>query len=312
VVLLALCGAPRPAHAEPARVVIEIDAAGERLLDGRAVRRLVALELSDVDVPAELDGSQPALFYRVLGDGRGFVDLELWERGILHGNRRVSSVNRAGHLFARRVALAAAELARALRQQRIAKGRLEARRLARERAERRDRSTRTLEGPLALRSSVFAARGGGLTMYGSSLALGVTLAGATRLDLAIRIGGAELGDAGARWSALELELGPAHRFRLSGSLDLDLGATLGASAVHVSGARGVDAIAGQDDTWTARAALALRLEPRLSRWARASFGLEGGHFLRAVPIATFSGATERLRSPYAGLSLGVVLTPPRD
>lgn len=310
--MLALCSAVAPAYAQGrARVVIEVDAAGERLLDARAVRRLVALELSDVDVPEELDGAAPALFYRVLGDNRGFVDLELWERGTLHGSRRVSSADRAGHLFARRVALAAAELARALRQQRLAKRRVEARRVARERAERRLRLTRTLEGPIAVRTGVFLARGDSLSVFGSNLALGFTLIEATRLELGSRISGAELEDAGARWTALELELGPAHRFRLSSGLDLDLSAMLGASALHVAGARGVDAIAAQDETWTARAALSLRLEPRLNRWIRASFGLEGGQYLRAVPIETREGATSRIRSPYAGLALGLVLTPPR-
>src|SRR5688572_23659586 len=206
--LLTLCSAVSPAYAQGrARVVIEVDAAGERLLDARAVRRLVALELSDVDVPEELDGAAPTLFYRVLGDNRGFVDLELWERGTLHGSRRVSSADRAGHLFARRVALAAAELARAVRQQRIAKRRVEARRAARERAERRLKQTRTLEGPLAVRTGVFVARGDALTVFGSNLTLGITLVGATRLDLGARISGAELGDADARWTALEVELG---------------------------------------------------------------------------------------------------------
>jgi hypothetical protein len=311
--LLTLCGAVSPAYAQSrARVVIEVDAAGERLLDARAVRRLVALELSDVAVPEELDGAAPTLFYRVLGDNRGFVDLELWERGTLHGSRRVSSADRAGHLFARRVALAAAELARAVRQQRIAKRRVEARRVARERAERRLRLTQTLEGPLAVRTGVFVARGDALTVFGSNLTLGITLVGATRLDLGARISGAELGDADARWTALEVELGPAHRFRLSSGLDLDLSALLGASALHVTGVRGVDAISEQDETWTARAALSLRLEPRLNRWMRASFGLEGGQYLRAVPLETRTGATERLRSPYAGVGFGLVLTPPRE
>ncbi len=302
-----------PAYAAAgAEVVIEVDPAGERLLDARAVRRLVALELSDVDVPVEPGGAVSALFYRVLGDNRGFVDLELWERGTLYGSRRVSRADRAGHLFARRVALAAAELARALRQQRIAKRRVDSRRLARERAERRHKLTRTLEGPLALRSGVFAARGDALTVLGSNLTLGFTLAGATRLDLGARVSGAELSDADARWTALELELGPAHRFRLSSGLDLDVSTMLGVSALHVTGVRGVDDIREQDETWTARAALALRLEPRLSRWLRASFGLEGGQYLRAIPLETAAGATARLRSAYVGFGLGLVLTPPRE
>lgn len=300
------------AAAEPRRasVVVEVDAIGERLVDSRAVRRLIALELSDVDVPANEIGSVPALFYRVLGDARGFIELELWERGTLLGNRRVSSTARGGHLFARRVALAAAELARALRQQRQARRRLEARRLAREHAERFARMNRTLEGPTALASFVGGGRGRDFTWAGSGLRLEQSLREATRLDLGARWFALDVDGERLRLFGLELSLGPAQRLRLSPALDLDLSAALAASVVHASGARGVDAIAGQDETWTARALLGARLQPRLSRWMRASFGLEAGHFLRAVPVALDASERFAVKGPYVGLELGLVLTPP--
>jgi hypothetical protein len=291
------------------RVVVEVDTAAERWIDARAVRRLIRLELADVEVPAAPDVASSALFYRVLGDARGFIELELWERGTLHGNRRVSSAERGGHLFARRVALAAAELARSLRQQRLARRRLEARRRARERDQRARLHARTLEGPIALRAGVLAGRGEGQTTFGSGLTLGATLLGATRLDLGARWLGTELDHDRGRWTALELSLGPAHRFRLTPALDLDAGALLTAAVLRATGVRGVDAIAGQDETWTARAAVALRLEPRLSRAVRASFGVEGGHLLRAIPLTLADGQALDLRGPYAQLELGLVLTP---
>lgn len=291
-------------------MVTEVDAAAERLVDARAVRRLIGLELADLQVPPDAGQPAPALFYRVLGDGRGFIELELWERGTLHGNRRVSSAERGGHLFARRVALAAAELARALRQQRLARQRIQARRDARDRAVRARLRTQTLEGPLALRAAALAGRGKDASLAATGLTLGATLAGRTRLDAGTRLIATELDHRRSRALSFELSLGPAHRLRLSPALDLDLSASFAAAAVHASGVRDVDAISGQDESWSARGALALRLEPRLSRSLRASFGVEIGHSLRAVPLTLASGEAFELGGPYAGFELGLVLTPP--
>jgi hypothetical protein len=280
-------------------------------VDSRAVRRLIALELSDVHVPANETGSVPALFYRVLGDARGFIELELWERGTLLGSRRVSGAERDGHLFARRVALAAAELARALRQQRQARRRLEARRLARERAERIAARNRTLEGPNALGTLIAGGRGRDFTWLATGLRLEHSLHASTRLDLGARWYAIDVDDERLRFSGLELSLGPSQRVRLTPALDLDLSAALAASALHASGARGVDAIRTQDESWTARAGLSVRLEPRLARWVRADVGLELGHFLRAVPATLALDERFDLGGAYLGLALGLVLTPPR-
>ena len=135
--------------------------------------------------------------------------------------------------------------------------------------------------------------------------------GRTRLDLGARFAGGDVDHERVRFSSFELALGPAHRFRLTPALDLDAGALLGAAAVHVNGVRGVDTISGQDESWTARAALCLRLEPRLTRSLRASFGIEAGHLLRALPATLADGRALDLRGPYAQIEVGVVLTPPR-
>jgi hypothetical protein len=273
---------------------------------------LIALELSDVQVPADSAGAPPALFYRVLGDARGFVELELWERGTLHGSRRVPIAERGGNLFARRVALAAAELARSLRQQRQARRRIEARQLARERAERLARLNRTLEGPSALGTSIGGGRGRDFTWVGSGLRLEQTLHRATRLDLGARWFAIDVDDARLRLVGLELGLGPSQRVRLAPGLDLDLSASLWASVVHAGSAYAVDAIPGQNETWTARAELALRLEPRLARWARASLGVQAGQLLRGVPTTLERGERLDLAGPYAGIELGLVITPAQD
>ena len=113
------------------RVAIELGSKAERLVDPRLTRRLIQLELGDVDVPSPLTGiaaqQPPALFFRVLATRPEEIRVELWERGEYHGARSVSLSRGTAQLHARRIALAAAELARRLRGKRIA----EAQRLAR-------------------------------------------------------------------------------------------------------------------------------------------------------------------------------------
>ena len=110
-----------------------------------------------------------ALFVRVLGDGNGQLRIELWERGIAYGSRVVAGTTGAGQLVPRRVALAAAELARELRDEREdevvqaeeqRKRALEAARIARE---------RTREGPRALRSGFFGMWANDLALAGPEL-----------------------------------------------------------------------------------------------------------------------------------------------
>jgi hypothetical protein len=99
------------------------------------------------------------------------------------------------------------------------------------------------------------------------------------------------------------------RLPLDGSLDLDLGMDLGAAWVRFGGVRGVDAIVDQSETWSARAAAAVRLEPRLSRKLRLSVGAEGGLLLRDLPFQPLAGGTDRLRGAWLSFDLGLVLTP---
>lgn len=305
-----------PARADAAEVVIEIDAGAERVLDARAARRLVALELADVEVPSSANGLAPALFYRVLGGAGGLVRVELWERGELHDARVVSTANGSGHLLARRVALAAAELARGLRQKRRAQQRRAARELERRRAEARALAERTLEGPFALRSALALRRGDDVSLLGAGLGMELTLHRRLRLDLGLRqLGG--LGDAlpraddesRARFSMLEAFVGPAHRFPLTPRLDLDVSAELAASLVHVGGATAVDAIPSVRETWTARGAVGVRLQPCLSRSIRASFGAEAALQLRTIRAEFPGSLEERYRGFVFGGEIGVVITP---
>ena len=293
-----------------APVAVEIGDGAETLLDARATRRLIALELADVNVP-RLDAKRQrtSLFFRVVQVGPD-LRVELWERGEFHGARVVSGTHAAGQLGARRVALAAAELARRLQKKRQVQAEREraeatARRLARERDARR-----TLDGPLALRSTFEVADIGGMsaTLFGPRLLGQWKLAQRARLDGGFTWLAGDAPDASrAEW--LELSLAPSVRLPLGDALDLDLGVDLAAAWVRLGRVRGVDAIVDQSETWSARAAGVVRIEPRLTRNLRLSVGAEGGLVLREIPFEPLSGGTDRLRGAWLSLDLGVVFTP---
>ena len=309
--MLLSCLFAAPARAAPASVVVEIDSSAERVVDARSARRLVPLELSDVAVPA---GSGvrgvTVLFFRVLGRVDGSLRIELWERGEFHGARSLSGAGENPQLVARRVALAAAELGRRLARKREASlardERLRQSRAARARAER----DRTQEGPVALRSELaLGAVPGRLLLFGQRVTGELSLRGPLRLDV-----GGELwaGSLSPRLRA-ELEavsLGPAYRLLLGRRLDLDFGLQAAALLIQVPAARSLDAVPGQDSSWTARLSGATRLELGISRQVRALLGVEAGALLRSVSYAS-STESERLRGFWWSGTLGVVITPPR-
>jgi hypothetical protein len=206
------------------------------------------------------------------------------------------------------VALAAAELARGLRQKRLARQREQARRLARERMSAREDAQRTLSGPLALRAALLGVAAKDISLFGSSLTAQVHLRGKNRLDLGAAWLSGPRASRSAPLSWLETRLGPARRFALTPRLDLDVGLFAAASIVHVGGVEAVDAIPGQHTTWSARAATAWRIEPRLARNVRLSLGLDASLLLRPIVSQRRTGS-QRFEGFWAGADVGVVLTP---
>ncbi|MET0794327.1 MAG: hypothetical protein ABW061_22585 [Polyangiaceae bacterium] len=291
--------------------MVEIGDSAEALLDARATRRLVALELADIDVPPPVAYKRVAatLFFRVVMVGQD-VRVELWERGEYHGARVVSGTNAAGQLGARRVALAAAELARRLQRKRQMQA-------ERERAAERvreqlaaEQARRALDGPLALRPSLELASIGRMdaTLLGPRLLGQWTFAQRTRIDAGFSwLAGSAPRAANIEW--LELSVAPMRRFSLAETLDLDLGLSVAAAWLRMAKVRAVDAIPDQSETWSARAALVARLEPRLSRQVRFSLGVEAGLVLREIPYQPTNGDAQRLAGPWLSLGAGVVYTP---
>jgi hypothetical protein len=305
--LTALAGAG-PAHANPGLAVIEIDPRAETLMDPRALRRRVQLELADVTVPPLPGQTEAALFFRVLLLGASDLKIELWERGVAYGSRVVAAANDTGPLLARRVALAAAELARELSDTRDdeATERLEARakQLTLERAARE----RTRDGPRALRASGTGVWSPKLVLAGPALASELHVYGKERLDLDAAASFGVLGSATPS-EAYSIGLGPARRVGLGPRWDLDFGLRVAAWLLVMPRARGVDDIAGQHQTWTASVEGRVRVEPRVTRSVRLALGVGGGTLLRRVPYANACGANEHASGPFVAAEFSLVITP---
>ena len=292
-------------------MLVEIGDSAESVLDARATRRLVQLELSEIDVPqasANKRARAPLFFRVVLVEPD--VRVELWERGEYYGARVVSGSNAAGQLGARRVALAAAELARRLQRRRHVQAERERVAELSRAAEAAREARRALDGPLALRSSLEIASIGpaAATLAGPRLLGQWTFARRARIEAGFAwLAGSALAAAKSEW--LELSLSPLRRLSLSETLDLDLGLTVAAAWLRLARVHGVDSISDQNETWSARAAAVIRIEPRLSRQLRLSLGAEAGVLLRPVPFESLSGSAERLHGAWLGLGIGVVFTP---
>jgi hypothetical protein len=291
--------------------VVEIDDSAESLLDARATRRLIQLELSEIELPQTSGGkrTRAPLFFRVVQVEHD-VRVELWERGEYHGARVVLGSNAAGQLGARRVALAAAELARRLQKKRQVQAERERMaELERARAAERE-ARRALDGPLALRSSLEVASIGELkaVLAGPRLLGQWTLLGRTRIEAGFAwLVGSAPALAKAEW--LELSLAPMQRVALTEAVDLDLGLSAAAAWLRLANVQGVDAIVDQNETWSARAAAVVRIEPRLSRQVRLSVGAEAGLSLRKVRFQSLAGSAESLHGAWLGFGIGVVFTP---
>jgi hypothetical protein len=297
------------------RVVVEITARAEQQVDSRLTRRLIELELGDLELPPRASEPHPrsysSVFFRVLVPRTDALRVELWDRGEFHGARSVSG-HGSRQLRARRVALGAAELVRRLREKRLAEARQLAEQQERAAREQAEREAWEQKPTLALASRASGALigPGDLWLAGPGLSGQLRLGHGARLDLGARWlwgGSPELDQTRVTW--LELELAPSYALRITPSFDLDLGLQAAAASVHLSRVAAVDGIAGADDTWSARAGVVALAEPRLSDGARLSLGPELGVVLRRIPVRDDAGRERQLGGVWIGASLALLLDP---
>jgi len=281
------------------RPIVEIDAGAARAVDARVAERLVALETADIDVPLppQRDVAAP-LYFRIVPRPPASLEIQLWELGNPEGARSVSATGSTS-LEARRIALAAAELARRFRERRV-------RELARRNVSEDASLTASdkaqgvpLYARLAWMAGVeaqFASKGffvgprvdAALRFRsGPRLSLGAAwLAGSVKRD-----GASE----SARW--LELPLAASNAFALSSVTALDVGLLASVASVHVSGAGAEPAL----DTWSSRGGLFARFEATLGRSLSIAVGPEASFVLHPVEGA--------LSGVFIGGAVSAALTP---
>jgi hypothetical protein len=313
-VLVAVLLMPAGAAAVPATVVVEITPEVERMVDPRFTRRLVQLELSELDVPPAptVRGQPTALFFRIVYLDQTTLRVELWERGNFCGARSISTLTGNAQLYARRIALAAAELARRLRRDRLAEA-ARLRRQARAAADESSSDARRRRTPRLVLTPALGAYGVGpraLWLAGPSLSAGVR-AGAAHISLGASWWTGRTRTEGVRssveWS--ELSVAPGTSFDLSPALGLDLGLVAAAAMVRFGRAQAVDAIDGQKETYSARLAAQAALTLSLSSSTRLGITPEAGAVLRHVPVTLLDGTSQRYGGLWLGVSLSAQLEP---
>jgi hypothetical protein len=275
----------------------------------RLTRRLVELELADFEVPPKPGQNGRVWTHFTIREAPpDGLRIELWERGMFYGTRKLSAQGSA-KLVARRIALGAAELVRQMLQRRVR----EARTLEEETAERerqRERLEELERWPAVMLETTAT---GAAIGPGDALLVGPSLTGQLRFHQGSRLGigaawlfGTTDGNSSARW--MELSITPGHAFALSPGLDFALELEAAAAAVHYPSAARVDDLANEHDTWSARAALGLKLEPRLSPELRFTIGPEIGAVLRRMHVED-SASNSRIGGFWLGGSVGLVFDP---
>lgn len=211
----------------------------------------------------------------------------------------------SSRLKARRIALAAAELAERLRRVRLAEAkRLRVRSTAAERRRAAAAQTRVGIGASATLASVGP---GDLFLTGPGLSGELRLGRSARLDLgaAWLLGTAPVLAASPPIEWIELGLAPAYVTTLAPGLGFDVGARFSAASVHVDDVLKVDDVATEQDSWSARAVGFARIEPRLGYGFVLGVAPELGVVLRRIPVVDEAGTRHRLGGFWLGGMISV-------
>jgi hypothetical protein len=287
-------------------------------LDESVMRRAVALELREVEIPGDprREGDAPekvSLRVLIVKEGDS-IEVSLWDRGEFVGRRRVSS-NTHPRVLARRVGLAVGELGRQLsarrsrliqmmqREEFLAEERkAEARRLSR----LRSMGVRVDAHALALPQGAYLAGPSvGVELnreFPFRLALGASwMAGALPA-----LSAPAAGTMGPVWSTFDFWLNADYVLELEDRSWMTLGALAAHSAVRVGGETIVDEIAFQRDTYTIRAGVRLGYNYEIRSGIRLRGEIDGGSLLRTIPLR-YDTTRVDLGGPYVGVNLGITL-----
>ncbi len=279
-------------------MIVEVGAEAARTIDSRLTNRLVALETTDIDVPAPPSSTtKPTLYYRVLVQPGDVLRVELWELGTSSGARRISAEG-TGQLKARRIALAAAELARQLRRRRLVEIAAADHPKVDAQKESNGPSGFPIHAAFAFDANARFADVGGdaAVLVGPELASALRFSGRQEVVLgAAWLAGdsSRLEGSSLRW--LEAHLSLSQGFLLARTTELQVGAGLGVASVH----------AATTDDWSARAGLEARLRIELGRHLALKVGPDVGALLHRVE----DDGGGRLSGLWLGASAGLQLLP---
>jgi hypothetical protein len=291
--------------------MIDVDHDAATLIDVRATERFIELETADVDVPPPpASPVAPPLYFRILAPSQVALRVELWELGQPYGARSVSAAGNAS-LKARRIALAAAELARRLRQRRLAEI------AERQRAPESDESAGAKRAgfPIYGRLAWSAGLSGAAPGVSSAWLLGPAIEATLRLGSGPRL------SLGAAWLAgeapvfsstasarfLQASLSCVQGFAIVPDLALTAGLAASVDAVRIAEPRGASSAAL--DTWSSHADLVLRLEARLARVVSLALGPDVGVLLTPISATGSDGDVHRISGLWLGGALTMTIDP---
>jgi hypothetical protein len=111
-------------------------------------------------------------------------------------------------------------------------------------------------------------------------------------------------------SWMELSLAPGYAAAVARRLNLVASLRFAAAIVHLNDVLAVDAIEHEEETWSARTALELGVEAKLSRTFAVHFAPDAGVVLRRMPALGRERDSERIGGLWLGASLGASFDAP--
>lgn len=310
--------APQPppangaAHADAPKkleVRLALSPAAAKTLSEPRFRRLIEIELQDIGALAQsatgpLGDHVAYLWIDQPTTSKITIEVRAAERPA--ARRDIAVLGLSGDVAARLSALAAAELLRAQRGPIRAPVQQKPANVAPtpEQIERASRTRPALVLDLAGSAAFLPQAGGGLG--GASVEAGFRCFGVSE-SLFGRFYTGSIRDAGpARW----LEAGLALRYHLwlHPRFRLGFGGTMSLASVHLGQVSSIGGVAGERDTWSARAGAAISAEARVAKSLWLSLALEPGAVLRPVHFDVATAGVLRpgvLEGFWMGASFGL-------
>lgn len=296
--------APRlPDAAAPIEVRVALSRGAAEEVSSVRVRRLLEIELPDgAALAAEPVGPLGDRVATVWVDRPTAARLEIQVRldGRAVVRRQIAVSGLTSDVAARLVAIAASEMIVAeMRRARAPRRPPSPRRPTQDEVELASRDLDTLSvsaGPYAAVVS-----GGPRVLGGAGLALGLRRLRLTE-SLFARLLVAPSGEP-LRW--LEAGFSGDYRFWLAASWRLSIGATASVASLRLPAAVSVDGIAGERDTWSARAGLGLGVETRLGGPVWLGLTLDPGIVLRPAPYEDARGQAGAVEGAWLGIGLSL-------